>query len=996
MDYTSIKVGQLPTDEISGGNFIPHEVAGVLKKATFTDLAAFIGANDAVGFRAVSVANGGTLPATETQEFILVGAGTYNNVGGGSTITVTGQLNALVSNGTYWFVGVEIPIDAPPGNAIWGQVIGTLSNQTDLQNLFNLKADLVDGKVPSSQLPSYVDDVIEVANYAALPVSGETGKIYITIDTEYIYRWSGSVYIRIADEAAAWGTITGTLSNQTDLQNALDAKEDDIAAGTTAQYWRGDKSWQTLNKAAVGLNNVDNTSDLNKPISTATQTALDAKFDDPIGDTTQYIAGDGSLISFPIAGQAGTVVREVRNASGATITKGTIVYINGASGNKATIAKALATGDSTSAQTFGFVQADIANNANGYVVCLGDLIGINTSGISVGTQLYLSSTIAGEYTTTKQVAPAHLVYVGVVTRSHATLGQIEVKIQNGYELDEIHDVLITSKTNKDFLVYESSTDLWKNKSLGTVIGGTSSQFFKGDGSLDSNTYATTSQLHNAVTIGTANGLSLSNQVLSLGLASSTLAGALSSADWNTFNAKQPALSGSGFVKISGTTISYDNSTYLTSITSGNVTTALGYTPYNATNPSGYITGITSGNVTTALGYTPYNATNPNGYTSNTGTVTSVSGTGTVSGLTLTGSITGSGSLTLGGTLSLTSGNVTSALGFTPYNATNPSGYITSSGSISGNAATATTATNLSGGTANATSITGTSISVYGNGASADPYGTMAVTEPANTSNYSYYGLTRAGNMGGGFGLTGTTGALGLGANSYWFGSATSGAAGVMGSAWIAFNSASFIANGDIRSTIFYDSNNTGYYVDPASTSSLNVLTMANKITLGSFSAATTNSGEAWIGRASDRVSGTMTVQLGGGAGGRVFEVVDYAWTTVLFKVDSSGNATASGDVTAYSDKRIKENIITIDNALDKVLSLRGVTYNRIDSDDKSQKIGVIAQEIQEVLPQVVHEQENGLLGVSYGNITAVLIEAIKEQQTQIEELKQLVNQLIKK
>jgi hypothetical protein len=85
----------------------------------------------------------------------------------------------------------------------------------------------------------------------------------------------------------------------------------------------------------------------------------------------------------------------------------------------------------------------------------------------------------------------------------------------------------------------------------------------------------------------------------------------------------------------------NNSGYLTSITSGNVTTALGYTPYNATNPSGYISSITSGNVTTALGYTPYNATNPSGYIS-----------------------------------SITSGNVTTALGYTPYNATNPNGYIT--------------------------------------------------------------------------------------------------------------------------------------------------------------------------------------------------------------------------------------------------------------------------------------------------------------------------------
>ena len=146
--------------------------------------------------------------------------------------------------------------------------------------------------------------------------------------------------------------------------------------------------------------------------------------------------------------------------------------------------------------------------------------------------------------------------------------------------------------------------------------------------------------------------------------------------------KQAQLNGTGFVKVIGTTVSYDNNTYLTSftetdpiyvastwysttnnatnwntaygwgnhasggyltgITSSQVTTALGYTPYNSTNPSGYITGITSSNVTTALGYTPYNSTNPSGY------------------------ITG-----------ITSGNVTTALGYTPYNSTNPSGYISS-------------------------------------------------------------------------------------------------------------------------------------------------------------------------------------------------------------------------------------------------------------------------------------------------------------------------------
>jgi hypothetical protein len=103
-------------------------------------------------------------------------------------------------------------------------------------------------------------------------------------------------------------------------------------------------------------------------------------------------------------------------------------------------------------------------------------------------------------------------------------------------------------------------------------------------------------------------------------------------------------------------------------------------------------------------------------------------------------------------------------------------------------------------------------------------------------------------------------------------------------------------------------------------------------------------------------------------------------------LDSSGNLVCNGDVTAYSDARIKTNVHTIENALDKTLRMRGVSYNRTDGNDASTKIGVIAQEVIEILPEVVHEQSDGMLGVSYGNIVGVLIEAIKEQQKQIEDL----------
>ena len=97
----------------------------------------------------------------------------------------------------------------------------------------------------------------------------------------------------------------------------------------------------------------------------------------------------------------------------------------------------------------------------------------------------------------------------------------------------------------------------------------------------------------------------------------------------------------------------------------------------------------------------------------------------------------------------------------------------------------------------------------------------------------------------------------------------------------------------------------------------------------------------------------------------------------------TGDFTATGDVTAYSDKRLKRNIETITNAVDTVSKLRGVNYEK----DGRNSTGVIAQEIEEVLPQVVHTDADGMKSVAYGNIVGILIEAIKEQQKEIEELK---------
>ena len=112
---TTIRVGELPSEPFNLSDNIPHEIGTDLKRGTVQQLADFIATiisvDGGVGFRAVSVTDGQTLPTTTKEEFILVGKGTFYNVQGGQTIVLTEELNALVSNGSFWFVGVEIPIN---------------------------------------------------------------------------------------------------------------------------------------------------------------------------------------------------------------------------------------------------------------------------------------------------------------------------------------------------------------------------------------------------------------------------------------------------------------------------------------------------------------------------------------------------------------------------------------------------------------------------------------------------------------------------------------------------------------------------------------------------------------------------------------------------------------------------------------------------------------------------------------------------------------------
>ncbi|HIE83232.1 MAG TPA: tail fiber domain-containing protein [Dehalococcoidia bacterium] len=110
-------------------------------------------------------------------------------------------------------------------------------------------------------------------------------------------------------------------------------------------------------------------------------------------------------------------------------------------------------------------------------------------------------------------------------------------------------------------------------------------------------------------------------------------------------------------------------------------------------------------------------------------------------------------------------------------------------------------------------------------------------------------------------------------------------------------------------------------------------------------------------------------------------------TGITEKLHVSGNILATGNVTAYSDKRVKTDISKIKDPLNKVCSINGYTYKRTDTDDDKTHTGVLAQEVMEVLPEVVHGSEDTTYSVAYGNMVGLLIEAIKELKLEIDELK---------
>lgn len=188
-----------------------------------------------------------------------------------------------------------------------------------------------------------------------------------------------------------------------------------------------------------------------------------------IAGTLAWDSGNGTLELGLAGGNVTLRVGEqqytrVYNDTASTMTKGQVVYINGAQGNRVSVKLARADSEVTSKDTIGLVAESITAGGEGWVINAGSLYNLNTNSLVAGDTVYLSPTTAGDYTTTKPTAPDHTVILGFVQRVSATVGSLYLKVDNGYEIDELHDVLISSPTNGDLLQYQLS-GLWQNSNL---------------------------------------------------------------------------------------------------------------------------------------------------------------------------------------------------------------------------------------------------------------------------------------------------------------------------------------------------------------------------------------------------------------------------------------------------------------------------------------------------------------------------------------------------
>lgn len=380
-----------------------------------------------------------------------IAIGSSTNTAG--IVTRTWSLNANYSSTTHDHTGVY-------------QVAGNYSSTTHAHDGTYIKS--VIGTSPASVSTSSGTATISFTSGTALngyllSADGTGGSIWTPASTSGL---TSVVGVSPISSVISGGTVSVSL-------NASYSTSTHDHAGT--YQVAGSYSTSTHTHADIPLSTVTAKGNLIAATASSTVSPLPVGTDGQIlsassGAATGLAWIDQTAVTSDNAARIRTLVR---NATASTIAKGSVVYLKSSSGLVPTVELALATADATSANTIGIVESDISSNTNGYITNVGKLTALNTSGFADGAALYLSATVAGSFQTAKPTGPSHGVLVGFVIKGgSAGAGEIYVYVKNGSELDEIHDVNITSLANGQALIYSSSASVWQNQALpvSAVIG----------------------------------------------------------------------------------------------------------------------------------------------------------------------------------------------------------------------------------------------------------------------------------------------------------------------------------------------------------------------------------------------------------------------------------------------------------------------------------------------------------------------------------------------
>lgn len=349
----------------------------------------------------------------------------------GSTLSGTEEIPIVQSATTKKITAQDIA-DLASGGAVWGGITGDIIDQTDLVTALDLKVDKVPGKGLSAN---------DFTNTLKTKLDGIEDGAEVNVNADWNATSGDAQILNKPTIPSVSGLVpyTGATSD-------VDLGEFELKAGQVE---------------------FDQT-----PTGTAGVAVM--RWNDSLGSSETTLKG-GSVVLKNGVDLVARVVNKV--TPNATLTKAAYraVRVSGAQGQRLAVAYAQANNDNNSADTIGLVCENIATNQEGFILTVGQLEGINTTGSlqsetwSDGDVLYLSPTTPGAITNVKPTgATGHIVVIGYVEYAHAINGKIYVKIMNGWELDELHNVAISTPLNNQSLVYESATTLWKNKALTTA------------------------------------------------------------------------------------------------------------------------------------------------------------------------------------------------------------------------------------------------------------------------------------------------------------------------------------------------------------------------------------------------------------------------------------------------------------------------------------------------------------------------------------------------